>query len=172
MYAPFVYAPDIIVPSHPFTAYPPGTTPDPLGLPQISLHPGRYEAEEDEDDIMPSETDDEALAAELVAEAQLNPTEVRAAAADEATCSASSGDVKTTRAPERGCGDERNGRSPRIMRWKTTLIITPCICVSGGETSKAGWAAVADMLKSPDGVRVKSAAVIEDSDDSDEEYLG
>ena len=58
------------------------------------------------------------------------------------------------------------------MRWKTTLIIAPCICVSGGETSKAGWAAVADMLKSPDGVRVKSAAVIEDSDDSDEGYLG
>jgi hypothetical protein len=142
MYAPFVYAPDIIAPSHAFAVYAPGTTPDPLGLLQTRRHSGGYQAEEDEDedDIMPSETDNEALAAELVAEARLDATDVRAAAAYEAT--ASSGDAKTTRAPERGCGDGRSGQRSRIiMRWGTTLIITACICVSGGKMSRAGGGA-------------------------------
>ena len=175
MYAPFVYAPDIIAPSHPFGVYAPGTTPDSLGLLQTNLHPGGYEAEEDVDvdDIMPSETDDEALEAELAAEARLDAADARAAAAYEAT----------VWRELRGCQDNM-GAGARLRRRKKRPALTDHHAVGDDahyhgihlrkrrKDEQGGWAAPADMLKSPDGVRVKSAAVIEDSDDLDEEYLG
>jgi hypothetical protein len=171
MYAPFVYAPDIIAPSHPFGVYAPGTTPDPLGVLQTSLHSGEYEA--DEDDLMPSETDDEALEAELAAEARLDAADARAAAAYEAT----------VWRELRGCQDN-TGAGARLRRRKKRPALADDHAVGDDahyhgmhlrkrrKDEQGGWAAPADMLKSLDGVRVKSAAVIEDSDDSDEEHLG
>ena len=171
MYAPFVYAPDIIAPSHPFGVYAPGTTPDSLGLLQTSLHSGGYEV--DEDDLMPSETDDEALEAELAGEARLDAADARAASAYEAT----------VWRELRGCQDD-TGAGARLRRRKKRPALTDHHAVGDDahyhalhlrkrrKDEQGGWAAPADMLKSPDGVRVKSAAVIEDSDDLDEEYLG
>ncbi|KAI0246289.1 hypothetical protein BJV78DRAFT_1356255 [Lactifluus subvellereus] len=176
MYTPFVYAPDIIAPSHPFGVYAPGTTPDPLGLLQTtSLHRAAeedgYETDEEEDDLMPSETDDEALAVELAAEAQLDAADARAAAAYEAA----------VWRELRECQDSAGAGARLRRRTKRPALAEAVVVVDDAhhavhlrkrrKDALGGWAAPADMLKSPDGVRVKSAAVIEDSD-SDEEYLG
>ena len=83
MYAPFVYAPDIIAPAHPFGVYAPGTTPETLAPLTCSCNPAdegaKYEDEE-EDDFMPSETDEEVLEMELSAEARLDVADARASA--------------------------------------------------------------------------------------------
>ena len=86
IYSPFVYAPDSIAPAHPFGVYAPGTMPE--------QQPGRHVTYEDDDDdseeveedlnLMPTETDEEALRIELKAEAQLDAADARAAAAYEA----------------------------------------------------------------------------------------
>jgi hypothetical protein len=95
MYSPFVHAPDLITPAHPFGVYVPSTMPESR---QPSHHPvhvtyqnyddddddGEDEEGENEEDLMPIETDDEALEIELNAEARLDAADARAAAEYEA----------------------------------------------------------------------------------------
>ena len=90
IYSPFVYAPDLVAPAHPFGIYAPGTMPE-LGhrhpAPSYSDHVTyQYDDddEEEEEDLMPIETDEEALEVELRAEALLDAADARAAAAYEA----------------------------------------------------------------------------------------
>jgi len=72
MYSSSVYAPDMIAPAHPFMVYATGTTPESLGSSAHARHvTDEYENDDkhdDEDDLMPAETDDEAVAVELLAE--------------------------------------------------------------------------------------------------------
>jgi hypothetical protein len=89
IYSPFVYAPDLIAPDHPFGVYTPGTTPEPgHPAPANSCHMTYQDDDNDDDDgedLMPNETDEEALEVELKAEARLDVADARAAAAYEAS---------------------------------------------------------------------------------------
>jgi hypothetical protein len=159
-YAPFVYAPDLVASAHPFGVYALGTIPEPLGTISDGVRPRPAydeDSEEDAEDLMPDETDDEALEVELAGEALLDATDARAAAAYEA-------------------GVWRELRRPQIRARKRTARVE----VEDEHTSytlrprkrrKTVRRGSVDALKSPDGVNVKSAAMIEDSD-SDEEYVG
>ena len=174
IYSPFVYAPDLIAPAHPFGVYAPGTTPDPQGSLTSALlrhaaddddgeEDGDMEARQEEpEDLMPAETDDEALEAELRAEARLDAADARAAAEYEAGVwrGGRSHSVK-----KRRVGAEIGGNDAHSVRLRKRR-----------KGALGGWLpAVAeagmDALEEPDGVKVKSAAMIEDSD-SDSEYLG
>jgi len=59
MYTPFVYAPDLIAPAHPFGIYAPGTMPDPLSFSTLPDHAAdattdneEADYDEDEEDLM------------------------------------------------------------------------------------------------------------------------
>jgi hypothetical protein len=179
MYSPFVYAPDLIAPAHPFGIYAPGTTPDPQGLSTSALL--RHAAddddgEEDEDmeaceeeqeELMPTETDDEAVEAELRAEVRLDAADAGAAAEYEAGVWRELEGVgrggPSSRAKKRRAGADRGGSDAHSMhlrkRRKGAL----------GRWARAVAEAGMDALEEPDGIKVKSAAMIEDSDS---EYLG
>jgi hypothetical protein len=83
MHTPFVYAPDLIVPTHLFGIYTPGMTPNPPGWSTLVYHAA--DADKQEEDLMPAEMGDKALKAELCTEALLDEDNVRAAAAYEAS---------------------------------------------------------------------------------------
>ncbi|KAH9052287.1 hypothetical protein EDB87DRAFT_1692445 [Lactarius vividus] len=165
-YAPFVYAPDLVAPAHPFGVYAPGTIPEPLGAisdgvrrrPAVVGYDENSEQEE-ADDLMPDATDDEALEVELAAEGLVDAVDARAAAAYEARMwrelrGAPRAHRRTRkRAVQAEVEDER--AQPMRPRKRRKVL-------HGGS---------ADALQSPDGVKVKSAAMIEDSD-SDDEYVG
>jgi len=85
MYTPFVYAPNLIAPPHPFGVYALGTAPGLPGASTLPHHATDTDAAEDEDkDLMLAETDNEALEAELRAEALLDAADACAAVAYEA----------------------------------------------------------------------------------------
>lgn len=86
IYSPFVNLPDSIAPAHPFGVYAPGTMPEQLGRPAHSCHVASQDDEDgnEEEDLMPTETDEEALEVELKAEERLDAADARAAAAYEA----------------------------------------------------------------------------------------
>ena len=80
MYTPFVYAPNLIAPAHPFGVYALGTTSGLPGTSTLPRHATDTDAAEDEDkDLMLAETDNEALEAELRAEALLDAADACAA---------------------------------------------------------------------------------------------
>jgi len=179
MYSPFVYAPDLIAPAHPFGVYAPGTTPDPQGPSTSALlrHAADYDdgeedwdmeaCQEEQDDLMPAETDDEALEAELRAEARLDAADARAGAEYEARVWRELGGVgrcgPSPRAKKRRAGADRGGsdaHSVRLRKRRKGAL---------GRWAPAVAEAGMDALEEPDGVKVKSAAMIEDSDS---EYLG
>jgi hypothetical protein len=90
IYSPFVYAPDLIAPAHPFGVYAPGTMPE-LRHQTYSYHVTYQDDDDDdeeegeeEEDLMPTGTDEEALEVELKAEALLDAADDRAAASYEA----------------------------------------------------------------------------------------
>ncbi|KAH9971645.1 hypothetical protein BJV74DRAFT_889311 [Russula compacta] len=206
IYSPFVYAPDLVAPAHPFGVYTPGTTPEQLlGSPSAHLHHHHHhladsDADEDEDgdgdaddddplleeeqdELMPAETDAALLEAELRAEALLDVADARAAAAYEAGLwrelggspgggagrsllrrrkrkrRADAAELETE--AREGEGEDDGGRLPPRKRRKNVLL------GGGGGGRCTPMAVSADALKSPDGVKVKSAAVIENSDSED-----
>jgi hypothetical protein len=154
-YTPFVHAPDLIAPSHPFGIYAPGTIPEPLGAISEGMR-RRYDSDSDDaEDLMSDETDetdDEALEVELAGEALLDAGDARAAMAYEASLWR---DLRGAIRPRRRMRNKRTAaevedgyvRTPKRKRRKV-VVRDP----------------LADALKSPDGVNVKSAAMIEDSD--------
>ncbi len=165
-YAPFVYAPDLVVPAHPFGVYAPGTIPDQLGgisdgvrRRPVAVQYDENSEEEDAEDLMSDETDDEALEVELAGEALLDAGDARAAAAYEA------GVWRELRGAPRQRKRTRKRTAQAEVEDEHAQPIRP------RKRRKAVRSGSADALKSPDGVNVKSAAMIEDSD-SDEEYMG
>ena len=174
IYTPFVYAPDLIASTHPFgvSSRGTGTTPElgPAAAPRYSNHVTYQdydddEAEEEEqeqeqeEDLMPIETDEEALEVELKAEALLDAADARAAAAYEAgiwreLSSSAGAPLRRSRKRRRsGGGGEDDGDVSRKQR-KNLRAGT-----SGGGYDEGA----ADLESLATGVRV-SAAVIEDSD--------
>ena len=147
-YAPFFHTPDLIAPSHPFGIYAPGTIPEPFGATSKGVRrPYDDEYDDSEEDLMNDETDDEALDVELSGEALLDAVDVRAAVAYEAGVWHDLRGATRTRRRKREV-EEGHGR-PR-PRKRRKVVVRP---------------ALEDALKSPDGVKVKSAAMIEDSDE-------
>ena len=106
---------------------------------------------------MSDETDDEALEVELAGEALLDAVDARAAAAYEASV------WRELRAAPRGT---RKGHGPRKRMAPAEAEDERVPLRKRRKTVRGGSA---DALKSPDGVNVKSAAMIEDSD-SDSEH--
>jgi hypothetical protein len=188
IYSPFVYAPDLIASTHPFGVYAPGTgtTPE-LGHPAALSYSGHVtyqdyddeaeeEEQEQEQDLMPIETDEEALEVELRAEALLDAADARAAAAYEAgiwrelrrsrSAHTSNAGAPLRRSRKRlrsGDGGEDDGDvSPDSMRSRTrTRKRRKNLRAS---TSGGGYdEGAADLESLAGGARV-SAAVIEDSD--------
>jgi hypothetical protein len=166
MYTPFVYAPDLIAPAHPFGIYAPGTMPDPLSFSTLPDHAADATTEEadydkDEEDLMPIETDEEALEAELHAEAQLDAADVRAAATYEAGLrrdlrGGGQGAGAASGGPSESAGAEmdRDGAHSMCLRKRRK-----------GAFEGGGYVPVpVAAFEEPDGVRVKSTAMIEDSD--------
>jgi hypothetical protein len=178
IYSPLVYAPDLIAPAHPFGVYAPGTMPE-LGPPPAHSCHVTYqddvdddeEEEGEEENLMPTETDEEALEVELRAEARLDAADARAAAAYEAgiwrelrsahtNAGASlrrsrkrrrSGDGEEVEMEMGGGGDVV---SPTGMRLRTRKRRKNLRASGGGYDEE-----------SPTGVNLSaSAAVIEDSD--------
>jgi hypothetical protein len=127
--------------------------------------------EEEQEDLMPAETDDEALEAELRAEVRLDAADARAAAEYEARVwrdlrGIGQGDL--SQGPKkRRAGAEVGGNGAHCVRLRKRRKGALGRCAPG--VAEAGMGAGA--LEEPDGVKVKSAAIIEDSD-SDSEYLG
>jgi hypothetical protein len=166
-YAPFVYAPDLIAPSHPFGVYAPGTIPEPLGAISDGVRwrsetiQQQQHDEDSEDLIMSDETDDEALEVELAGEALLDALDARAAVAYEA------GVWRELRAAPRGTR-KRHGTRKRTAPMEVEDERVHLMPLRKRRKTVRGGSA--DALKSPDGVNVKSAAMIEDSD-SDSEYV-
>jgi hypothetical protein len=180
MYSPFVYAPDLITPAHPFGVYAPGTMPGAQGSSTSALLPHAAEDDDGEEDgdmgawqeeeqegLMPAETDDETLEAELRAEARLDAADARAAAEYEAGVWRELRDAgqrgPSQRAKKRRAGAEISGDDVHSVRLRKRR-----------KGALGGWVPVVaeagmDALEEPDGVKVKSAAMIEDSDS---EYLG
>ena len=164
MHTPFVYAPDLIVPAHPFGIYAPSTAPDPPpGCSTLPYHAA--DADEQEEDLMPPETGDEALEAELRTEALLDEVDVRAAAAYEAGVwrelrrgggQGATGDCPSQRARKRRAGADIDGDGAHSMRLRKRRK---------GVFGVGGYVPVPlAALEELYGVRVKSAAMIEDSD--------
>jgi len=163
MHTPFVYAPDLIVPAHPFGIYAPGTTPDSPGYLTLSYHAA--DADEQEEDLMPAETGDEALEAELRTEVLLDEVDVRAAAAYEAGVwrelrrsggQGVAGGGPSRRARKRRAGADMDGYGAHSMHLRKRRK---------GMFGVGGYVPVPlAAFEEPDGVRVKSAAMIEDSD--------
>jgi len=167
-YAPFIYAPGL-APAYPFGVYAPGTVPEPLGTitegvrlrPATAPYDDDAGSEDDAEDLMPDSTDDEALKVELAGEALLDAADARAAAAYEAAVW--SGLRAAPRAQKRRStrkrtapGDDVEGEDPRPVQLRKRR-----------KTARAGSADA--LLRSPGGVDVKSAPMVEDSD-SDSEY--
>jgi len=169
MYVPFVYAPDMIAPAHPFGVYAPGTTPEPLCSSTYARHV--MDKGEDEDEVgeregefMPAETDDEALAVSLLAEDALDEADALADAAYEASMwrelrGGQDADVLLPgqvlgkrRACEEVGGDDVPLAMPARKQRKKN---------AGGGRTPVDARASAGLVKS---LEVKSAAVIEDSD--------
>jgi hypothetical protein len=130
------------------------------------------EDEEEEEDLMPAETDEEALEGELDAEDRLDVADARAAALYEAGAwrelggaHYAGGPLRRLRKRRRAGTEAREDDVPSMVLRPRKRRKTP---QGGGRLPVGGGA---EMLKSPDGVKVKSAAVIEDSD-SVSEYLG
>jgi hypothetical protein len=183
IYSPFVYAPDLITSTHPFGVYAPGTgtTPDP-GHPAAQSYSNHVtyqdyddeaaeEEQEQEQDLMPIETDEEALEVELKAEALLDAADVRAAAAYEAGIwrelrrSSAGAPLRRSRKRRRsGDGEEDGGDlSSSSMRLRTRARKRRKnlrASASGGGNDEGA----ADLESHAGGVVRVSAAVIEDSD--------
>jgi hypothetical protein len=114
---------------------------------------------------MPAETGDEALEAELRTEALLDEVDVRAAAAYEAGVwrelrrgggQGATGGGPSRRARKRRVGADMDGDGAHCMRLRKRRK---------GVFGVGGYVPVPlAALEEPDGVRVKSAAIIEDSD--------
>jgi len=168
----------LVASAHPFGVYVPGTVPEQPGRPARPRHVTNQDDddEEEEEDLIPAETDSEALEVELNAEARLDTADARAAAAYEA------GVWRELR------GEHDVGVPLRKLRKRRRAGGAEADAAGGDDVGPmrlrtrkrrknergGGWSPVvegAEMLKSPDGVKVKSAAVIEDSD-SDSDYLG
>ncbi|KAI9454771.1 hypothetical protein BJY52DRAFT_706779 [Lactarius psammicola] len=164
-YTPFVYAPDLVAPAHPFGVYAPGTIPEPLGAISdgVRRRPVTMQYDEssaeDAEDLMSDETDDEALEVELAAEALLDAADARAAVAYEA------GVWRELR------GATRPQRRSRKRTVRAEVEDEHAHLVRPRKRRKTVRSGSVDALNSPDGVYVKSAAMIEDSD-SDSEYMG
>ncbi|KAH9050382.1 hypothetical protein EDB83DRAFT_2676752 [Lactarius deliciosus] len=165
-YAPFVYAPDFVAPAHPFGVYAPGTIPEPLGAISdgVRQRPAAVEydknsEQEEAEDLMPDATDDEALEVELAAEALVDAIDARAAAAYEA------------RVWRELRGAPRPHRRIRKRAAQAEVTDERAQPMRPRKRRKVLRSGPADALQSPDGVKVKSAAMIEDSD-SDDEYVG
>ena len=152
-YAPLVYAPDLIAPAHPFGVYAPGTIPEPLGAISEGVR-RRPDDSEDSEGLMSDETDDEALEIELAGEALLDAVDVRAAAAYEA------GVWREIRGDSRKRRRTRKRMAPAEVEMEDENAYT----VRPRKRRKTVRGGSVDALKSPDGVKVKSAAMIEDSD--------
>src|SRR6266446_4352619 len=191
IYSPFIYAPDLIAPAHPFGVYAPGTMPEQpeRGHPDHVAYKdddnnGDSDDDEDEErDLMPVETDEEALEIELNAEDRLDTADARAAVLYEAGVwrelesahhNAGTAPLRRWKPRKRrrvgaevevGSGDgEGDDDDEQRMRLRTRKRRKN---VHGGSEE----ADLEMMLQSPDGVKAKSAAVIVDSG-SDSEYLG
>ena len=82
MHTPLIYTPNLIVPTYPFCIYVPGTTPNPPGCSTLLYHTA--DTDEHEEDLIPAETGDEALKAELPIGALLNKVNVCTVVAYEA----------------------------------------------------------------------------------------
>lgn len=165
-YAPFVYAPDLVAPAHPFGIYAPGTIPEPLGAISdgVRRRPAAVEYDENSEqeqaeDLMPDATDDEALEVELAAEGLVDAIDARAAAAYEA------------RVWRELRGAPRPHRRIRKRAAQAEVEDERAQPTRPRKRRKVLRSGPADALQSPDGVKVKSAAMIEDSD-SDDEYVG
>ena len=175
IYSPFVYAPDLIAPAHPLGVYAPGTVPEQPGQPGHPPHStdpdNEDESEEEEEDLMPTETNDEALEVELDAEARLDAADARAAAVYEAGVWGELRGAQYVGVPLRRLRKRRRAGTEAEIAGGDTEVF-PMVLRSRTKRRKNGeWLPVvegAEMLKSPDGVKVKSAAMI---DDSDSEYL-
>ena len=164
IYSPFVYAPDLIKPAHPFGVYAPGTMPEQSQTAPAYPHHVTYQDNDDndeEDDLMPSETDEEALEVELKAEERLDAADSRAAAAyedgiwRELGSASAQNDVGTSlrrSRKRRRSGDREEVEVPISMRLRTRKRRRKARD-SGGEYDEE-----ADLEI------FQSAAVIEDSD--------
>jgi hypothetical protein len=173
IYSPFVYAPDLIAPAHPFGVYAPGRIPE-LNSGHVTYQDDEDEEEEEEEDLMPIETDEdededeEALEAELRAEERLDAADARAAAAYEAGIwrELRSGSAHNAGAPLRrsrkrrrsGDGEDGEDVSPTSGMRLRTRKRRKNVGASGG----GGYDEGAE-LESPAGGVYVSAAVIEDS---------
>ncbi|KAF8274632.1 hypothetical protein EI94DRAFT_1793925 [Lactarius quietus] len=160
-YTPFVHAPDLVAAAHPFGIYAPGTIPDPLGAISEGVHrPYDEDSEDSEEGLMPDETDDEALEVELAGEALLDTVDARADAVYEAgVWREIRGAVMRTRRRTRkrpALEEEEQRQHERLVRP------TP------HKRRKIVRERTAEALRSPDGVIVKSAAMIENSDSDGE----
>lgn len=175
IYSPLVYALDLVKPAHPFGVYAPGTMPEELGhsapanLCHVTHQDTDDEEREEDDDLMPTETDEEALEVELKAEERLDAADARAAAAYEAGVwrelrSASTSahkDVGTSLRRSRKRRRSGNGEevelggdvSPTSMRLRTRKRRKNVLRAGSG-----GFDEEADLEM------FRSAAVIEDSD--------
>ena len=173
IYSPFVYAPDLIASSHPFGVYAPGTIPEPISGHVTYQYDDNEDEDEEEEDLMPIETDEDALEVELRAEALLDAADTRAAAAYEAgvwrelrrsrCAGASLRRSRKRRRSEDGDGDEVEvggvdgaNVSPSNMRLRTRK--------KRKKLRASGEGADSEMYESPAGGVGMSAAVIEDSD--------
>jgi hypothetical protein len=184
IYSPFVYAPDLIKPAHPFGVYAPGTVPEQgHPAPASSYHVTYQDVhdEEEEEDLMPSETDEEALDVELKAEERLDAADARAAATYEAGVwrelrSASAGAhthnpgasllQRSRKRRHSGDGEVDGGVvSPTDLRLRTRKRRKNLRAgASGGYEEELEGADLEMLNKSPANDVEVSAAVIEDSD--------
>ena len=143
-YAPFVHAPDLIVPSHPFGIYTPGSILEPLGAISKGVrrpYDDEYEEKEEEEDLMNDQTDDEMLDVELAGEALLDAVDARAGVAYKAGVWHDLRGVMRTRRRKSEV-EEGHGRTRKRKRRK--IVVRP---------------ALEDALKSPGGVKVKCPAI-------------
>lgn len=159
IYSPFVYAPHLIRPAHPFGIYAPGTMPEELTFSHHVTYQDDVanEVEEDEEDLMPTETDEEALEVELKAEERLDAADARAAAAYEAGVwrelrgESAHSDVGTSHRKSRK--RRRSGDGEEVARL---------LARKRRKSVRAGGGGYDD--EEADAEEFKSAAVIEDSD--------
>ena len=122
------------------------------------------EERDEEEDLMPVETGFEALEAELRTEALLDEVDVRAAAAYEAACGASSSGAVGRPLRAAALRGER-GSGARERTW-TGMVRTLCLRKRRNGVFGVGGHAPVPLaaFEEPDVVRVKSAVMIEDSD--------
>jgi hypothetical protein len=108
--------------------------------------------DDSDEDLMSDETDDEALEVELAGEALLDAGDARAAVAYEAGVWR---DLRGAIRPRRRMRNKRTAGEAVDEHVRTRKRKRRKVVVRD---------ALADALKSPDGVKVKSAAMIEDSE--------